>query len=162
MAELAVRGPLAESDLRDELRFHPVRAFPREAELAGDRRRLALQRLQLSEEHVEVLALETGADLAAVLECAVLVVRDEERAEILPASRGVGPSDDDDLLVEDALELQPVPRPRADVGRGEALRDQAFPSAFASGPERDLALLLHVIGVLERPFERERVVEHLL
>src|SRR2546426_7017485 len=105
MAELAVRRPLAEADLRDEPRLDPMDALPRKAELPRDRRRGALQRPELGHQHVEIALLVAGADLAGVAELPAFVVGHEQRTESCPAPARIGPADDHHLLVAHALEL---------------------------------------------------------
>src|SRR3977135_769557 len=65
VSQLASRRPLGESDLSDELRFHPIHAAPRQPVLGkGGNRRLQLS--ELLAETPKPLLVEPGPDLAGI------------------------------------------------------------------------------------------------
>ena len=88
--------------------------------------------------------VEAGADLARVAQGSGLVVADQQRADPDARAARLGEAADDDLLLEHALELEPVARAAAAVGRVRALGDQTLPA----GPARAL------IGRQARPRDR--------
>src|SRR5271165_1556740 len=93
LAQTAVGCPLGETDLGDELRSHPMRA--RRNRACVDERRLG--RLQLAQPGAEVAEgrrAVAGADPAGVTERSVLVVADEQRAEVSASAGGIGEAAD--------------------------------------------------------------------
>src|SRR3954451_6239409 len=137
-------GPLREADLRDELRADPV--HPRGARLDRlvERRRWNLQRLEPRAQRHERRRVDPRAHLARVAQRARLVVADQQRAEAEAGALRFGEAADDDLLLQDALELEPVARAPAAVGRVRALGDQALPSRRAGA----------LVGVAARAWDR--------
>src|SRR5687767_14137058 len=115
MAQLAVRGPFSKPDLPDELRRKPVNAaHPRHI---LDRGRGTLDwRHPLSQlaQHAVVVA---RANLPGVLEMPIVVVPHEQCPESLARTLWVGEADDDEFLLVDALELEPVAAAPGDVAR---------------------------------------------
>src|SRR5438105_7639621 len=138
MSQLAVARPLRESDLRDQLRTHPVRALARQA-VRGERRRGLLERGKLVVQRAQQLAVEAGADRAGVPQRAGLVVADEQRAESLSAAARLGEPADHEFLLVHALQLQPRARSLPFVRRGRVLRDQPYPALPARLVEVPLA-----------------------
>ena len=83
---------------------------------AVDKRRLV--RLQLAQPDAEVMECRlgvAGADLAGVTEGALLVVTDEQGTKVRPAPARIGVTADDELLLPDALQVQPVLGAASDV-----------------------------------------------
>ena len=80
----------------------------------------------------------------------VVVVADQQRSEPRARAVGIGPAQHDELLLVHALELRPVLRAPVRVGSRGRLRDQALPTLLAGGAERDLALLVQVLGETDR------------
>src|SRR5262249_3676474 len=105
---LAVRSPFAEPDLSDELRADPVHALPLDARRVRERGCGALELRQHAREPVELPPVEAGPDLPRVAERSVLLVAHEQRADPGPAALRVGPPDHHELLLQDALELEPL------------------------------------------------------
>src|SRR5919204_5751996 len=107
MAQLPLTGPFAEADLGDQLRPHPM--HPRAGESPDRERRLVLlQRGQPPPEALEQLVVEAGPDLAGVDQLVAAVVAEQQSAEAVPGPLRVGVAADHQLLLVDALELQPV------------------------------------------------------
>ena len=115
----------------------------------GDQLAIGGERLQPGAEIGEDAPVEPGADPARVAQTAFVEVADEERAEAGPAALRIGPAADHQLLLVDALELQPVrratPHPVRRVG---PLRDQALPAAGARLPQ----VLLTVADAVAGPY----------
>src|SRR5829696_8187040 len=108
MPQRAVARPLGERDLADEDRLHPLRASPFRALRRIDERGLVGEiRVDPLAEIVQRLLVETGADLARVLEALAFVVADEQRAEAAVAPLAFGEAADHELLALAALDLQP-------------------------------------------------------
>src|SRR6516165_6949024 len=107
LPQSSVARPFGKPDLSDETGPRPVRA-------AGNGSRVGecrLGRFELPQPVTEVPEHRLGvpgADLAGVAKGALLVVPDEQGAELLPATLGIGVSPADKLLLPDALQLQPV------------------------------------------------------
>src|SRR4051812_29875262 len=131
VAQAAGARPLGEAGLRDELRLDPrdPRFFDRRA--VGERRIGAPERAQAAAEVAQRLVVEAGADLARVAQPAVVVVADQERAELgaRPLWRGVAA--DHELLALLALHLQPVARAPVAVRAVGALGDETLPALAA-------------------------------
>ena len=87
-----------------------------------ERRELAVQQLQRR-------AVVAGANLAGVAKRLALVVAHQQRAEVLAGALGGGVPADDELLLQDALDLEPVGGARADVAGLRPLRDDPFGAA---------------------------------
>ena len=84
MAQVAVVRPLAVAHLRDELRLDPLHvalADARHLRRLGERRRVAMQRLQEREQPADLGVVEPGADIPDVAQRAALVHGEHERAE---------------------------------------------------------------------------------
>src|SRR6185369_11302626 len=73
----------------------------------------------------------TGSDFPRVPQAAVLVVAREQSAEVRPAAGGIGVTADHELLLPDALQLQPVLRAAGDVRCVGALGDETLPPGAA-------------------------------
>ncbi|KAG0771200.1 hypothetical protein G6F22_016691 [Rhizopus arrhizus] len=106
-----------------------------------------------SRHRLQALAVEAGADLAGVAQCAVVLVHgQQQRAQALARALRRGVADDDELLAAAALDLQPVIAATRHVGGGLALGDDAFQPHLAGGR--------HQIGrcLVERFTEPQMVV----
>src|ERR1700750_1404285 len=110
MAEFAVPGPFGETDLRDEFGPDPVGAFfPYRR--SGEGLSVADQVTHAGPQFGERPVVVPGADLAGVAQrVAAVVVPDEQRSEAASAAGRIGEAADHELLLGDALELQPVLR----------------------------------------------------
>src|SRR5215468_11441002 len=96
-------------------------------------------------------AAEAGPDLAHVHETSRVVVHSEEqRTDAGAAALGIGEAADHELLLLDALRLQPAPAAARPVRRVPALRDHALERHAARLPEERLAASHHVIAVAQR------------
>src|SRR5207248_3417891 len=136
-------------DLADELRLHPhdvALAHLRHLRHGLERRRLALERAQLLQQLLDLLAGEAGADVADVVELLPATDRQDERAKragspALPL-RVAG---DDELLAAVRLDLQPVARTAADrVPRVGALGHDPFEPLLLRRLEQRLAVVEHL------------------
>src|SRR5690349_5074436 len=115
MAQPPVAGPLAEADLRDQLRLRPRDVLL--ADLVGERRAVAMERLELLREVAQRRAREPGPDLARIAQLARVVVAQQQRAELDPRAGRRREAADHQLLLGRALELQPVARAAVHVRR---------------------------------------------
>ena len=95
--------------------------------------------------------------LPAYLSRAVLVIPDEQRAEVGPAAGGIGVTADHELLLPDAFELQPVPRAARDVRRLRALGDQPLPARPARLREPPLRVVAPRFAELQRRARPDRL-----
>ena len=105
-------------------------------------------------ELAERLVVEAGADLPGVAERAVLVVADEQGAELGARALRRREAADHELLLGVALQLQPVARAPAGVGAVGALGDHALEAL----PARLAVELLAVLAVPVR-VEADRALE---
>src|SRR4051794_21523923 len=144
MAKTARAGPLGEADLRHELRLDPRDAALADRRRVGEGRIGALERPKPRPEVAQRRLVEAGPDLAGVPQGAVVVVAEQERAELGARAPGRGVAADDELLALLALELQPVPRAPVAVGAVGALSDHALPALAARLGEHRLARLVAV------------------
>src|SRR5581483_8902519 len=94
-------------------------------------------------EHVRV---EPGPDLARILEPAVAVVAQEQRAELDTRAARFGIAADHELLPMLALELEPVLRARGHVRALGPLGNQPLPALAAGLLEQGLAVAVAVLG----------------
>ena len=162
-AQAAVVRPLDELDLGDELRLDPddvALADPRHLRHLAERRRVALERLQLLQQPVDLAVVETGADVADVDELAALVGREDERAErpcaTALAARVAG---DHELLAAVALDLQPLARaPAREVAGAEPLRHDPLELLLLGRGEQRVA----VVEALRELHDPVPLVEELL
>ena len=95
-------------------------------------------RLQLAQPDTELVERRpgvAGADLPGVAEGALLVVTNEQSTEVRPAAGGIGITANDELLLPDALQLQPVLRATSDVRCVGALGDEPLPAGSAGRGE---------------------------
>src|SRR5262249_10795336 len=113
VSKLAVRGPLTEPDLGDEMRPHPVRTGL--ADAIAERGGVLFEPVELLAQRHERLRVEAGTDLARVAQIATFVVAHEQRAEPDATALRLGEAADDELLLGFALELQPVGTASPDV-----------------------------------------------
>src|SRR5579863_8654630 len=99
----------------------------------------------------------TRTDLAAVTETPIFVIPNEECAEVRPAPCWIGVAADHELLLPDALELQPVRRAARDVRRLGALGDQALPARLARLAEPALRVVAPGLAQLQRRARPDRL-----
>ena len=98
------------------------------------------------------VVVEAGADLAGVAQPAVLVVADQQRAEVRARALRRRVAADHQLLLGVALELAPVARAGGAVGAVGALGDDAL-EALAAGLAEEL---LAVLVAMRREADRVR------
>src|SRR5262249_48016280 len=91
-----------------------------------------------------------------------LVQAQVERPEVSASALGYGVAADDELLLELALDLEPVPRAPGDVGAATLLRDHALESLLAGSVEEFGAVALDVIAVSDDAARRHQEPETLL
>ena len=132
------------------------------AHRVGERRVVPAQRRQQLGQLPQRGLREAGADLARVAQPAVLVVAQQQRAQLGPAPPRRGVAADHELLLGRALELEPVAGPAVRVGGVGALGDQALPALPARLAEELLAVAVAVRGQANRPAERERAPQQAL
>ena len=77
---------------------------------------------------MEGLVGVAGADLSGIAECVLLVVSDEQGTEVRPAAGRIGVAADDEFLLPDALQLQPILRAARDVRCIGALGNEPLPA----------------------------------
>ena len=107
MAQQAIAGPLRESHLRDEIGLHPVRPLQR-LEPVRERAFRHVPRSKEPGQPIQLRLVEAGADRSRPSQRSVIVVvADEQRAEVLPRLPRLGPAADDELLLLDEFELAP-------------------------------------------------------
>src|SRR6266567_5368098 len=106
MAQFAVDCPLRKADFGHELRSNPMCTllFDR----LGKGRTLALERPQSLAELDQGARVVARANFAGVAKLAVSVITDQQRAKSDSTATRIRESPDDELLLVDALELQPV------------------------------------------------------
>src|SRR5690606_3427051 len=153
VAQPSVAGPLGERDLCDERRLDPVHAAACAAGgLRGHRRSAPLERLEPRGERAERPLVEAGADASGVPErlAGTLAHTDEQRAEAGPGARGVGITDDHELLALQALRFEPALRALLAVAVGRAFRDDAFETQAARLAEERAAVAFDVLAVADR------------
>src|SRR5206468_6404125 len=111
-AQPAVVRPFGELHLADELRLDPhdvALAHLGHLRDLFERRTRSLQRPELVEQLLDLLAVEAGADVARVDELAAAVIAEDEGAEARRApSRSLREATDHELLLAVGLDLQPV------------------------------------------------------
>src|SRR5690606_39718365 len=145
LAHLAGGRPTGELDLGYKLRFHPAHLGPPARRiLAGERARLAGERLQSRHESCNLLAPESGSDFADVYETTVAVHADEQRAKLPGLLR---PTADHHFLAAAALCLDPVVAAAGAVRRVETLGDDALEIHAAGRLEHRVARRLEVLRV---------------
>src|SRR3954447_10388712 len=154
LTQPAGAGPLGEADLGDEPRLDPVGALRQRLDGLAEGRLVRLERVELLAQVRQRPGVEPGADLAGVAQDAVLVVADEQRAEADARALRLGEAADHDLLLEEALELEPVTRAAGAVRRIGALGDHALPALRAR------ALVRRSRRAVQRLAQREGVARH--
>ena len=117
---------------------------------------LAPQRLEPRGEVAQRRAREPGADLARVAQPPVLVVAEQQRAEVGAAALRRRVAADHELLLGRALELEPVARAAVDVRRVGALGDQPLPALAARLAEQLLAVAVAMRREADVAVELER------
>src|SRR5215207_11353354 len=157
MPQAPVARPLAEADLRHQLRPHPARPG-RDGLEPLKRRPVLLELAQARPELLERVVVETRADLAGVTEPSPLVVvAHEERTELGPRPLRRGVPADHQLLLGVAFQLKPVARAAAAVRAVGALRDHALEALLAGLAVELLAMLTPAVWVqAQRTAELER------
>src|SRR5699024_9185372 len=132
MAQLAVVGPLGESDLDDQLRPDPVRTLLPDP--FGERGLALLDRAEPVTQFTQRTFVVARADLARVPQPGTLVLAEQQRTEAGTRSRGIGESAHHELLFVNTLELQPGRRTTVPVTSVGPLGDQSLPPALAGFP----------------------------
>ena len=143
---MAVVRPLGELDLGDELRLDPGHVAPadlRHLRHLAERRVLTLERSQLREQLLDLLAGEAGADVADVLELGAAPHGEHERPErSRPPALSLRVAGDDELLAPVRLDLEPVARPAADrVARVGLFRHDPLEALLLGGVEQGLTVV---------------------
>ena len=98
MAELAVPGPLNEAYLYDDLRTYPVRAYARQADGFGKRRRLCFELIELGAEIEEQSRIKAGADLSGEDKIVAVIIANQQCAEAHAFPLRIGEATDHKLL----------------------------------------------------------------
>src|SRR5262245_56255237 len=98
MAQLAVRGPFDERDLHDQLGPHPVRAFARQPDPSGERRRRDLEPIELDPKVQQLAGIEARADLAGKDQVVSLEHANQQRAEADAGASRIREAADDEFL----------------------------------------------------------------
>ena len=107
--------------------------------------------------------VEACADLAGVAQTLVLLVAHQQRAEVRARPLRRGEAADHELLLEVALELEPVARAGGRAVRAVcALRDQPFEALAAGLAEQLRAVLVAVRAVAHPPAELEGLAQERL
>ena len=127
VAHVALRREARERDFGDELRLDPdaLAAALLLRDLA-ERRLVAAQRLELLPQVARGLHRVAGAGAAGILQLAVLVIAEHQRADRALQVRGVLVADDDEFLVLPALRLDPVFVAARAIRRVAPLRDRCL------------------------------------
>src|ERR1700704_3572757 len=107
VSQLASRRPLSESDLSDELRFHPMHAASLQPVL-GKRGNRRLQPGELLAQTPQQVLVEPCPDLAGVRELLPAVVTQQQCSEPTATPSWVGVTADDELLLLLAFEFEPI------------------------------------------------------
>jgi hypothetical protein len=98
---------------------------------------------------------EAGADLPRVAQPAVIVIAEQQRAQVGAAAARRCEAADHELLLGRALELQPITRAAALVRALGTLRDDAFPALAARVVIQRLAVAVAVVCQAYRVAEDE-------
>jgi hypothetical protein len=124
LTHVAGACPAGEFDFGDELRLHPLHvAALAWCIRAGERTRVAGERLEPLHQIARFRLAESGADAADRHEIPVVVHADQQRAQPRAFAR---PAADHDFVPSAAFRLGPVADAPRTVGRIEALGDDAF------------------------------------
>ena len=107
------------------------------------------ERLHPLHQILDQLGVKSRADLAGVGELALILHREKQRAEAAPLV-ALRPADDDEFLALDALDLEPVARPGAAVGRTGLLGDDALAAHPADLAEQLLSAADDVVAIKDR------------
>ena len=86
MTQPAAPGPLGEADLRDQLRFDPMRARLGIARRFRVGAAVLSQRFEAFSEIMKSLPVEAGAHFAGVLQSSVIVIAEQEGTESAAAA----------------------------------------------------------------------------
>jgi hypothetical protein len=163
LPQLAVRGPLGEAHLRDQLRPDPMRPLVGLRHL-GERALARFETFQHRHHPGQLALVEAGAGVPHVDQPSGIVVHaHEQRAEIRPRLPRLGPAADDELLFVEEFDLAPVGRALARlVERHRVLRDQPFPFLIDRLPVQRASIAPHDgaephdrrrLGLREHPFQ---------
>ena len=137
MPDMALGRPLAERHLDDHFRLDPTLAPLRPSRRAPGLDRFIERRLRDFQRDEQPMQLLPGlrapsrADAAGIAQLAVLVIAQQQAADLRLRARAVGEAGDDELLADAALQLQPRLAALADVGRVLLLQDHAFETELA-------------------------------
>src|SRR5262249_14438350 len=132
MAELAVRCPLDECNLHNDLGRHPMGAKAWQSFGFSEWRFWDLELVEPRTKLQQQLRVEAGADFAGEDEIIPIEVSHEQCAETDAAALRIRESSNDEFLCGLALHLQPVRRAAVLVRWCAALCDHSFPSFPAS------------------------------
>src|SRR5262245_42720796 len=105
MAKLAVRRPLDEGDLHDDLGTYPVRSNERQADSFGERRFRNLESVEPGAEIQQQLRIEACADLPGKNEVVPLEVAYKQRPQADPPALGISEAANHELLRRLAFHL---------------------------------------------------------
>src|SRR5262247_3611516 len=146
LPDTAIARPLGKTNAAHEPRLDPV--VPASGRRSLRKRRCgARQRPELLDDERECPVVEARAHLRDVDQLAALVEAQMERAEVSARALGYGVAADDELLLELALDLEPLPRAPGDVEAVALLGDHALEPLLAGGVEEFGAVALDVIAV---------------
>src|SRR3954468_2538860 len=148
MPQLTIGRPLSEFDFSDELGFYPgnAAAFVTPGRILKWRL-VDRPLLEFGEQLAEGLRREAGADLARVDQIALFVVADEERAEPNARPFGLRVAADDELLLLDTFDFEPIWRAVLVIGAVSAFGDDAFHCTAARVLQNFVSGALDVIAV---------------
>src|SRR5262245_35442719 len=108
MTQLAVPGPLDESDLNHDLRLDPVSADFRDSGSFGEGGFRDLERVPPGPQLLQESGIEAGSDLPREDEIVLVEVAEEQRAQSGTRALRIGKAADHELLRRLAFHLQPV------------------------------------------------------
>src|ERR1700748_348603 len=107
MTQLAVARPLSKPDLGHQFRTYPASAvLPHQP--PGERRGVLLHGGELLVQAAQRGLVEAGTHLGGIAEVAAVVIAEEQRAQLYSAALRAGVAADDEFLVADAFEFQPI------------------------------------------------------
>ena len=161
LAQQPVRGPLGELDADDQPRLDPARTL--QARRGIERRVGSLDLLELRAQLAPGAGVEPAADLAGVHPAVAAANGEDERAEVHGAPLPRQPADDDDLLLEAHLELEPrLAAPIRLVRRAPQLGDDALELLLPRRLEERDPVGLDVAGVADHRVRAQAAAEQAL
>src|SRR5712671_6960181 len=98
----------------------------------GERRLIPFAGSEPPRPFAQRFAIVTRPHHAGVFKFAILVITDEQRAESYPRALRIRVPADDEFLLINAFELQPIGGSPMNVGAVRMLRNEAFPAFAAS------------------------------